>query len=172
MSDYRDTVFGAVHDLMRKDKDAVVLVNDQSALAFEAIKAEYPARAINVGIAEQNMMSVAAGLAHSGRHVFVHGIIAHIVFRALEQIKIDICLHNLPVTILGIGAGLSYAKDGPTHWGLDDVPVLSVLSNLRIWDPPSAEDAAKAVYEAYEHYAPGYIRMYKAGATTTAGTIA
>ena len=172
MTDFRDTVFTAVREIMRADGGAMVLVNDQGAMVLDQIKVECPERVVNVGIAEQNMMSVAAGLALCGRSVFVHGIIAHIVFRALEQIKIDICLHNLPVTILGIGAGLSYEKDGPTHCGLDDVPVMSVLPNLRIWDPPTTEAAAVAVHESYARKAPGYVRMYKAGARTTAGNIA
>lgn len=172
MTDPRDTVFTAVHEIMRRDANAIVLNNDQGAMVLDQIKAEFPERVINCGIAEQNMMSVAAGLALCGRHVFVHGIIAHIVFRALEQIKIDICIHDLPVTILGIGAGLSYEMDGPTHWGIDDIPVMSVMPNLKIWDALTAEDAGRAVHESYERGRPGYIRMYKNGTLTTAGTIA
>ena len=93
--DFRDSAFSVVHDLMRADPDVVVLSNDMNSFGLDEIRKEFPQRTINVGIAEQNMMSLAGGLAASGKRVFVYGIIAHLM-RAWEQIKVDICMPNLP----------------------------------------------------------------------------
>ncbi len=158
--DFRDSAFSVVHDLMRADPNVVVLCNDMGALGLDAIRAEFPQRAINVGIAEQNMMSLAGGLAATGKRVFVYGIIAHLM-RAWEQIKVDICMPNLPVTILGVGAGLSYASDGPTHHGTEDVALMRVLANMTIYNPADWVCCEAVAKMAYEAKTPHYIRLDK-----------
>lgn len=158
--DFRDAAFGVVHNLMHIDPNVVVLSNDMGAHGLDAIRAEFPARAINVGIAEQNMLSLAGGLAATGKRVFVYGIIAHLM-RAWEQIKIDICMPNLPVTILGVGAGLSYGPDGPTHHGTEDVALMRVLSNMTIYNPADWVCTEAVVKMAYEAKTPHYIRLDK-----------
>jgi len=158
--DFRDAAFSAVHALMRADPDVVVLCNDMGAHGLDEIRKEFPDRAINVGIAEQNMMSLAGGLASTGRRVFVYGIIAHLL-RAWEQIKVDICMPNLPVTILGVGAGLSYGPDGPTHHGTEDVALMRVLSNMTIYNPADWVCTEAVVRMAYEARTPHYIRIDK-----------
>ncbi len=161
--DFRDAAFSVVHDLMRADPNVVVLSNDMGALGLDQIRAEFPERTINVGIAEQNMMSLAGGLAASGKRVFVYGIIAHLM-RAWEQIKVDICMPNLPVTILGIGAGLSYASDGPTHHGTEDIALMRVLANMTIYNPADWVCAEAVTRMAYEAGTPHYIRLDKENA--------
>jgi len=158
--DFRDSAFSVVHDLMRADPDVVVLSNDMGAMGLDEIRKEFPQRAINVGIAEQNMLSLAGGLAASGKRVFVYGIIAHLM-RAWEQIKVDICMPNLPVTILGVGAGLSYGPDGPTHHGTEDVALMRVLSNMTIYNPADWVCTEACVRMAYEARTPHYIRLDK-----------
>ncbi len=158
--DFRDAAFSVVHRLMRADPEIVVLTNDMGAMGLDEIRAEFPARTINVGIAEQNMMSLAGGLAATGKKVFVYGIIAHLM-RAWEQIKIDICMPNLPVTILGIGAGLSYASDGPTHHGTEDVALMRVLANMTIYNPADWVCTEAVVQMAYDARTPHYIRLDK-----------
>ncbi len=158
--DFRDAAFSVVHELMRADPNIVVLTNDMGAMGLDEIRKEFPARAINVGIAEQNMMSLAGGLAATGKKVFVYGIIAHLM-RAWEQIKVDICMPNLPVTILGVGAGLSYGPDGPTHHGTEDVALMRVLSNMTIYNPADWVCTEACVRMAYEAGTPHYIRLDK-----------
>lgn len=158
--DFRDAVFGVIHELMRADPNIVVLNNDHGAFGLNDIRKEFPERAINVGVAEQNMMSLAAGLASSGKKVFVFGIIANLM-RGWEQIKVGICLPKLPVTIIGTGAGLSSGTDGPTHHGVEDVALMRVLANMTIYNPADWVCAEACVRMAYEAGTPHYIRLDK-----------
>ena len=159
--DFRDAVFNAVEEIMSKDKDVLVLYNDMGAMGLDKIRNEFPSRVINAGIAEQNMASVAAGLAMTGNRVFLYGIIAHIFSRGFEQIRNDICCPNLPVTILGVGSGLSYGTDGPTHHGVQDIAVMRTLPNMAIYNPADSVSAHSSVKLADECGGPGYIRMDK-----------
>ena len=159
MKDFRDAVFSVVHDLMRADPHIVILSNDNHAWGLDAIRKEFPERAINMGVAEQNMMSVAGGLASSGKYVFVYGQSAHLM-RGWEQIKVSICLASLPVTILSLG-GRSMWRDGPTHYGDEDLGCMRTLSNMTVCEPlewAAVEDSVKMAYEART---PHYIRFDK-----------
>ncbi len=159
--DFRDAVFNSLHEVMRADVNTVCLTNDMGAMGLDAIRAEFPERAINVGIAEQNMMSVAGGLALAGKSVFVYGIIAHVTARCFEQIKLDICVPNLPVTIIGVGAGLAYGVDGPTHHGIEDVAIMRALGNMHIYNPADGISAFAAVKICHASRRPSYVRMDK-----------
>jgi len=159
--DFRDAVFDAVHKTMSQDKDALILYNDMGAMGIDKIRANFPNRVINVGIAEQNMMSVAAGLALAGKCVFTYGIAAHITARCYEQIKLDICSMHLPVIILGIGSGLSYGVDGPTHQANEDIAIMRALPGMTIYNPADAITATAVVNLAYHSHGPAYIRMDK-----------
>jgi transketolase len=159
--DFRDAVFGAIEAIMLADEHTVLLTNDMGAVGLDKIRQFAPTRVINIGITEQNMMSVAGGLAVSGYTVFVFGIISHIIFRALEQIKLDICVPNLPVIIVGIGAGLAYGVDGPTHQGLEDMAITRVLPNLSVFNPSDCISAGKSIDQAYQSKTPCFIRIDK-----------
>lgn len=161
VTDFRDAVFLAVRDVMTADDRAVVLYNDMGALELSRLKADFPSRVYNVGICEQNMASLAAGLAMSGRRVFIYGIIAHVFARSYEQIRNDICCSSLPVVILGVGSGLSYGADGPTHHGVQDIAVMRTLPNLTIFNPADCASAAAMVKLAGAIPAPSYVRMDK-----------
>ena len=158
--DFRDAVFSVVHDLMRADPYIVILSNDNHAWGLDAIRKEFPERAINMGVAEQNMMSVAGGLASCGKYVFVYGQSAHLM-RGWEQIKVSICLANLPVTILSLG-GPSMWRDGPTHFGDEDLACMRTLSNMRVCGPLQlGDDVDGVVKAAYHAKTPHYIRFDK-----------
>jgi len=161
VGDFRDAIFGAIEDIIRKDESAVILTNDMGAFGLDRIAGFAGERVINVGITEQNMMSVASGMALEGRTVFVYGIISHIIFRALEQIKLDICVQNLPVILVGVGSGLAYGVDGPTHHGTEDVGVLRALPRMTIYNPSDCKTATYAVNAAYQLKTPCFIRMDK-----------
>lgn len=160
-SDFRDYAFKPIMEIMRINKRAFILTNDMGAQGLDNIKKKFPTRVINAGICEQNIASVAGGLAKTGNYVFIYGIISHIIFRSLEQIKIDICVPNLPVTIIGVGAGLSYGQDGPTHHGVEDIGISRVLPNLNLYNPSDFVSTYQSVYSAYYSKKPSYIRLDK-----------
>lgn len=158
---FRDAAFDAIHRAMDADPNVLVLTNDMGALGLDAVRTAYPARAINVAIAEQNMVSVAAGLALAGKTVFCYGIIAHIVGRCYEQIRNDVCCPDLPVILVGVGSGLGYGNDGPTHHGVHDIAALRPLPNIAIYDPADAVTTELAVAEAVSRRRPALIRLDK-----------
>lgn len=159
--DFRDAVFTAVYEIMAQDSQVLILYNDMGAIGLDKIRTSFPGRAINMGICEQNMASVAAGLALAGCRVFIYGIIAHIFARSFEQIRNDICCPNLPIVILGVGSGLSYGSDGPTHHGVQDIAVMRTLPNMAIYNPADGVSACALVKRAAERGGPGYVRIDK-----------
>lgn len=161
LHDFRDAVFKAVHKIMTDDENVIILYNDFGAQGLDRIKAEYPHRTINVGIAEQNMISVAAGLALAGKKIVIYSIAAHVTTRCYEQIKLDICGMGLPVIILGMGSGLSYGVDGPTHQAIADIAIMRALPGMTIYNPADAISAQAIVQLAYESGVPTYIRLDK-----------
>lgn len=164
MADFRDAVFETVRQIMRRDPEVVTLTNDMNAMILNQIAKEMPERVFNVGIAEQNIMGVAGGLALGGKKVFVFGILAHLISRAWEQIKLDICAPNLPVTILGVGPGLSYGNDGPSHHGTEDLALARALPNLSIFNPCDSVSMAAIVKQAFDLGTPSYIRIDRGNA--------
>lgn len=160
-SDFRDFAFKPIMEIMKKNKRVFILTNDMGAKGLDDIKKKFPTRVINAGICEQNIASVAGGLAKTGNYVFIYGIISHIIFRSLEQIKIDICVPNLPVTIIGVGAGLSYGQDGPTHHGVEDIGISRVLPNLNLYNPSDFVSTYQSVYSSFLSKKPSYIRLDK-----------
>jgi transketolase len=159
--DFRDAVFETIHAIMRRDAHVMVVTNDMGAMLLDAIRREFPERVVNLGIAEQNLMSVCGGLAQSGKRVFAFGIAAHVIARGLEQIKLDICAPGLPVVIVGVGPGLAYGNDGPTHHGTEDVAFMRALPNMTIFNPCDAVATRASVELAYAGGGPGYIRLDK-----------
>jgi len=136
-------------------------VADMGAFSLVKFKKDFPSQFINVGIAEQNMVSVAAGLALAGRKVFIYTIIPFITQRCYEQVKIDLCSMNLPVTILGVGPGLTYGNDGPTHHGTQDIAIMRALPEITILNPSDAIMAAASINIGYKNSGPTYIRIDK-----------
>lgn len=159
--DFRDAAFSTVRELMLQDKKTVVLYNDMGAMGLDTIRSDFPGRVINAGICEQNMASVAAGLALTGRQVFLYGIIAHIFARGFEQIRNDICCTSLPVVILGVGSGLSYGSDGPTHHGVQDIAVMRTLPKMMVCNPADGVCACALIRLAAERRGPAYVRLDK-----------
>lgn len=156
--DIRDALFSAVYDIIAKDKNAIFLTADMGANDLIKIRNDFPEQYINMGVSEQNMVSVAAGLALSGKKVFIYTIAAFLQ-RAFEQIKVDICGMNLPVTIIGGCVGLSNATDGSTHHSINDISIMRTLPNLTIFNPCSAQEAKFCA--SYKSESPVYIRLDK-----------
>lgn len=160
-NDTRDATFQELYDIALGDPNVILLTADTGALIFKEFKENMPKQFFNVGVAEQNAMSVAAGLALTGKHVFVFGITTFVTFRCYEQIKIDICSMNLPVTILGMGTGYVYSSDGPTHHMIEDVSIMRALPGMTIWSPSDYTMTAQVVHLAHKTPGPSYIRIDK-----------
>jgi transketolase len=157
----RDACFEELFDIASRDRDVVLLTVDTGAFAFKRFRQELPDQFFNVGIAEQNAMSVAAGLALGGKKVFVFGISNFVTLRCFEQLKIDICCMELPVTVIGMGTGYVYPKDGPTHHMTDILSLVRTLPGLTIWSPSDYSMIAAAVRSAYRGPGPTYLYMDK-----------
>lgn len=159
--DIRDAFFDELYQLAKDDKNVVLMTADMGAFSLERFRRDFPDRFINVGIAEQNLISAAAGLALSGKKVFVYAIIPFITLRCLEQIKVDLCVMNLPITIVGAGAGFTYSSDGPTHHAIEDVSVMRALPGMTIFNPSEQMTAKAAAQQAYHATGPVYVRLDK-----------
>ncbi|MBF0330987.1 MAG: 1-deoxy-D-xylulose-5-phosphate synthase [Candidatus Omnitrophica bacterium] len=159
--DIRDAFFEQMHLLAREDASVVFLTADMGAFALEAFRRELPGRYINVGVAEQNMISVAAGLALSGKKVFVHSIIPFVTARCYEQISVDLSVMKLPVVVVGMGAGLTYAGDGPTHHAVHDIALMRSLPDFTVFSPCDALSTRAACRMAHSAKGPVYVRLEK-----------
>lgn len=148
--------------LAKINKDVFLLTGDLGYSVFEDFKREFPDRFFNIGIAEQNMIGVASGLALSGKIVFVYSIIPFVTLRCYEQIRNDLCMQNLNVKIVGMGAGLHYGSSGPTHHALDDINIMRSLPNMTILIPSSPLETERAMKESVKQDGPFYIRLGKA----------
>lgn len=141
-----------------KDENVIILINDTGQFILQDFANRYPGRLINVGIAEQNMVGLAAGLAASGKTVFVYSI-ASFFARCYEQIKVDVAYHNLNVKLVGIGAGLAYGTMGITHHATEDIAIFRALPNMTIISPCDPIEAEQATVAAYNHPGPVYLRL-------------
>lgn len=143
--------------------EVVLLSGDIGNRLFDDFKRVAPERFYNCGIAEQNMTGVACGLALSGFRPITYTITPFATIRCLEQIRNDLCYHNLPVIVAGTGSGLSYAELGPTHHSCDDVGILRMLPNLTILSPCDPIEVRLALRAALAHDGPVYLRLGKKG---------
>jgi transketolase len=155
----RDEFVQAIIALFQKRSDLAFITADVGYMAVEGIAEAFGERFINVGIAEQNMVSLAAGLAHQGHLAWVYGMAPFVAFRPYEQIRIDACLHKLPVKLVGNGGGYGYGVMGATHHALEDVGALRVLPNMRIYLPLIAADVPEAVNMMAQDPLPNYLRL-------------
>lgn len=146
-------------ELAEKD-DRIFLLTGDLGSDFDEFVKKFPGRFINCGIAEQNMVGVAAGLALCGRKPYVYSIIPFVTMRAFEQIKNDVCYQNLDVKIIGMGAGFYYGPLGCTHHAIEDL-ALRTLPNITIISPADSIETRELILQAYKKAAPTYIRMSK-----------
>ena len=160
-TDIRDAFFDAVYETAAKDKNVVFMTADADAFSLRKYKKDFPVRFINVGVAEQNMVCAAAGLAICDKKVFIYSIIPFLTMRCYEQIKVVICGMNLPVVIVGAGAGLSFGNDGPTHHAVFDIAVMRILPEITILNPCDSWTASACAKQAYEGKGPVYVRLDK-----------
>jgi transketolase len=148
---------------MKTNPDVYFLNADMGINLVERFEEAYPERYANVGIAEQNLIGISAGLANLGYRPFAYTISNFLIHRCLEQIRNDICLHNYPVTLIGTSTGYDNAPLGPTHHILDDWGVLKSFPGIDIYCPSSVAYAASLLDSVLEARRPAYIRVPKGG---------
>ncbi|MDA1049979.1 MAG: transketolase [Planctomycetota bacterium] len=149
--------------LGEQDERIVLLSGDIGNRMFDDFKSRCPGRFFNCGIAEGNMMSMAAGLAMSGMRPVVYTIVPFVTTRCLEQIRVDVCYHRVPVIIVGVGGGLAYASLGATHHSCEDIGFLRLLPNMTVVCPADSAETRGAFRAALECEHGVYIRLGKKG---------
>ncbi len=160
----RNAFRDAVHELAKRDERVVLLSADIGNRMFDAFKEEFPDRFYNVGIAEQNMIGLASGLAMAGLRPYCYTIANFTTYRVIEQLRVDLCYHHQPVVVAGVGGGLSYATLGSTHHSCEDIGMLRSLPGMDVLcpgDPP--EVTACVQLAAQRDDGPTYIRLGKKG---------
>jgi transketolase len=149
--------------LAERDPRVWLLTGDLGFSVLEPFAAKFPERYINVGVAEQNMTGLAAGLALSGKKVFTYSIANFAVTRCLEQIRNDVCYHNADVTIVATGGGLAYGTQGYTHHGIEDIGFTRLLPNINVIAPADAAEVDLAMGAIAARSGPSYLRLARGG---------
>ena len=152
----------ALVTLGKTDPNVLLLTGDHGYALFNDFRRECPGQYINVGIAEQNMIGVAAGLARSGFRPIVYGLSAFIPIRVLEQIKLDVAHDHLPVIFIGDGAGFVYSYLGTSHQSIEDIACSRVIPNLSVYSPADRFELMQCMTMAYKANSAVYIRLGKA----------
>ena len=155
----RNAFAQAVTELSEVYPELVMLAGDIGNRLFDRLKEKHPGRFYNCGVAEANMTGVASGLATSGLRPITYTITPFNTLRCLEQIRVDICYPDLPVIVVGTGAGLSYADLGATHHSMEDIAILRTLPNMHVVCPADPVEVRLAVKSALELGRPTYIRL-------------
>ncbi|PLZ01921.1 transketolase [Burkholderia sp. WAC0059] len=159
----RNAFAAAVTELGDQHPELVMLAGDIGNRLFDGFKERHPDRFYNCGVAEANMTGVAAGLAASGLRPVTYTITPFNTVRCLEQIRLDVCYPDLPVIIVGTGAGLSYAELGATHHSMEDIAILRTLPNMHVVCPADPVEVKLALADALRIGRPTYIRLGKKG---------
>jgi len=145
----------------KADPKVLLLTGDHGYALFDDFRRECPAQYINAGIAEQNMVGMAAGLARTGFRPVVYGLSAFIPVRVLEKIKLDIAHDHLPVILIGDGAGFVYSHLGTSHQSTEDIACTRAIANISIYSPADRFEVEACMNQAYQAKAPVYLRMGK-----------
>jgi transketolase len=148
-----------IENLVDSNDDIVFITGDLGFNALENLQSKLGDRFINAGVAEQNMVSMAAGIASRGFRVICYSIAPFAVYRCLEQIRNDVCFHNLPVFIVGNGGGYGYGIMGSTHHAIEDIACLSGLPNMHCYAPSFINDMHVCIDEMFTRRRPAYLRL-------------
>ncbi|MBN2067755.1 MAG: hypothetical protein JW744_04770 [Candidatus Diapherotrites archaeon] len=143
----------------KKNTSILLLTGDLGFSVFEGFMHEFPNRFFNMGVAEVNMVGVAAGLALSGKKPFVYSIVPFVTMRCYEQVRNDVCYQNADVKIVGVGGGFSYGVNGPTHHAISDIAIMRALPNIVVVCPADPVEASLATIAAVKNRGPVYLRL-------------
>lgn len=158
----REALSNALVEAADRDPRFVLLTGDHGYALFDAFRSAHPDRYINAGIAEQNMVGMAAGMAMAGYRPAVYGLSAFVPIRVLEQIKLDICYLGLPVVLLGDGAGVVYSTLGSSHQSTEDIAAIRGIPGITVLSPADRHEMTATFEMACRHDGPTYVRIGKA----------
>ena len=157
----RADYFNFLKEAMRKDDKIFFLMGDTGFNLVEPLFEEFPERTLNVGIAEQNLIGIAAGLCNMGFKPVCYAISQFLIQRSFEQVRNDLCYHDYPVILVGTSTGLDNGALWATHYVVDDIGCLKVLPNIHIYSPSSVESMKEIFDETMRLSHPAYIRITK-----------
>jgi transketolase len=159
----RDAFFDVLAELGVEDERVWALTGDLGIGLFDAFEAAAPGRYLNVGIAEQNLVGIAAGLAYAGKVAFAYSIAPFLASRAHDQVRVDVALGRANVKLVGVGGGLAYGTLGPTHHAIEDVALMRALPHMTVLAPGDPVEARGAARAAAALDGPVYLRLGKNG---------
>jgi transketolase len=163
----RDALIRVLSELAPEHPELLLLTGDLGFGVLNDYVDRFPRQYLNVGVAEQNMSGLAAGLALEGHVVFTYSIGNFPTLRCLEQIRNDICYHNANVKIVCVGGGMSYGPVGMSHHATEDLAILRSLPGMRVFSPGDLWEAKEAARYLVSHYGPAYLRLDKSAAPAT-----
>ena len=159
--DMRDAFFDALYDVASRDPRIYFLSDDHGAFGLEKFQKDFIDRYVNIGIAEQNMIGVSSGLSLTGKIVYCYGISPFVSLRVLEQISLDLAAMQANVNIISVGSGFTYATDGPSHHGLQDLSAVLTTPNITILNSSDARSTQEFAKMGSDEKGPKYIRIEK-----------
>lgn len=159
----RTTFIESLSELATDNPNIWLLCGDLGYSVLEPFVAKFPDRFINVGVAEQNMAGVAAGIALSGKTVFIYSIGNFPTLRCLEQLRNDVCYHGADVKVVAVGAGFAYGSQGYTHHALEDAGIMSMLPGIEVFVPCDPMEVRAATRLIASSGKPSYLRLSRAG---------
>lgn len=165
----RNTFINTLTELAEKDSRIILLTGDLGFMVLEEFIKRKPKQFINVGVAEQNMVGIATGLAEAGFIPFVYSIVNFSTLRPYEFIRNGPVFHQLPVRIVGVGGGLEYSNNGATHYGLEDVGVMRVQNGIQVIAPADSQQTRSALLDTWDLPQPVYYRLGKDDKTIVPG---
>ncbi len=159
----RNAFINTIIDSCKTREDVFIISGDAGLGVFDEFKEKRAERFLNLGVAEQNMISFSAGLAMTGFKVYVYNIIPFVLYRCYEQVRNDICYQELPVTLVGIGSGITYSPQGMTHYSVEDLGIAQTLPNIKVFSPIDPIEAKLAAQYSLSSASPVYVRLAKRG---------
>ncbi|MFC1593815.1 transketolase family protein [Candidatus Omnitrophota bacterium] len=159
----RNTFVNTILEVAKTREDLFIISGDAGLGVFDELKEGCAENFLNLGIAEQNMISFSAGLSLSGFKVYAYNIIPFLMYRCYEQVRNDICYQRLPVTLAGIGSGVTYSLQGMTHYAVEDLGIAQTLPNLTVFSPIDPVETELAAQYSLRCNSPVYVRLAKRG---------
>ena len=159
----RKTFINTLVELARKDERIFLITPDIGYSVLEVFMNEFPNRSLNVGVAEQNAIGIAAGMALNGLIPYVYTINPFVCMRPFEQIRVDVAYMNTNVRIVGVGAGFSYGSAGATHHSIEDIAIMRALPNMTVVCPGDPWEVSEALKASVDFKGPMFFRLGKQG---------
>lgn len=155
----RSTFINTLSEMSRHNDKIMCVIGDTGFSVFEEYEREFGERFVNVGIAEQNFVSFGAGLAAMGMKPYIYNVVSFMIYRAFEQIELDIAYQDNPVVIVGVGGGHAYGNAGPTHHAYFDIALMKELPNMTVVCPADPTEMREIMLQSENYNKPIYMML-------------